>query len=189
MKGGFVTESVGTISRRECNHCETPFSQPSTGRPKKFCSDACKMAAYREKAFAVVVGAPVWHPKHEAGIVVSIHGDRAYCAFRRGDGRIWADLNVAEGRVAVIGKPRKLPAWTSPRQRDRKPRQNRRADFRDIHNSIFYASVGGERPDHVPTYRRTRWGASRKFKDYTYVINDRLAHLVDRAKNNKEQYL
>ena len=32
-----------------CDHCETEFTPASTGRPPKFCSNACKQKAYRER--------------------------------------------------------------------------------------------------------------------------------------------
>lgn len=32
-----------------CARCPAPIVQPPTGRPRKFCSDACKVAAYRHR--------------------------------------------------------------------------------------------------------------------------------------------
>jgi endogenous inhibitor of DNA gyrase (YacG/DUF329 family) len=36
----------------ECVHCETALIQPDTGRPRRFCSDACRQADYRERMAA-----------------------------------------------------------------------------------------------------------------------------------------
>jgi endogenous inhibitor of DNA gyrase (YacG/DUF329 family) len=33
----------------ECVHCGTALVQPDTGRPRRFCSDACRQAEYRER--------------------------------------------------------------------------------------------------------------------------------------------
>jgi endogenous inhibitor of DNA gyrase (YacG/DUF329 family) len=33
----------------ECVHCATALIQPDTGRPRRFCSDACRQADYRER--------------------------------------------------------------------------------------------------------------------------------------------
>lgn len=33
----------------ECAHCASPIAQPLTGRPRKFCDDACKAADYRAR--------------------------------------------------------------------------------------------------------------------------------------------
>jgi endogenous inhibitor of DNA gyrase (YacG/DUF329 family) len=33
----------------ECVHCGTALIQPDTGRPRRFCSDACRQADYRER--------------------------------------------------------------------------------------------------------------------------------------------
>ena len=31
----------------ECAECATPLTQPVTGRPRRFCSDACRQASHR----------------------------------------------------------------------------------------------------------------------------------------------
>jgi hypothetical protein len=36
----------------ECVHCDTTLIQPDTGRPRRFCSDACRQADYRERMAA-----------------------------------------------------------------------------------------------------------------------------------------
>jgi endogenous inhibitor of DNA gyrase (YacG/DUF329 family) len=33
----------------ECIRCGTALVQPDTGRPRRFCSDACRQAEYRER--------------------------------------------------------------------------------------------------------------------------------------------
>jgi hypothetical protein len=33
----------------ECIHCGTALIQPDPGRPRRFCSDACRQADYRER--------------------------------------------------------------------------------------------------------------------------------------------
>jgi hypothetical protein len=33
----------------ECVHCGTALIQPDTGRPRRFCSDACRQADYRDR--------------------------------------------------------------------------------------------------------------------------------------------
>lgn len=33
----------------ECAHCGDPITQPRTGRPRRFCNDACKAADYRAR--------------------------------------------------------------------------------------------------------------------------------------------
>jgi hypothetical protein len=37
----------------ECVHCGTTLIQPDTGRPRRFCSDACRQADYRERVSAL----------------------------------------------------------------------------------------------------------------------------------------
>ncbi len=33
----------------ECENCATPISQPRTGRPRRYCSPACRQADYRAR--------------------------------------------------------------------------------------------------------------------------------------------
>lgn len=33
-----------------CVHCGAPLRQPASGRPRRYCSPACKQAAYRHRA-------------------------------------------------------------------------------------------------------------------------------------------
>jgi|GEM_PF-4364237 len=39
----------GADFRNPSSTCGNPVPQPATGRPRKFCSDACRQAAYRTK--------------------------------------------------------------------------------------------------------------------------------------------
>jgi len=34
----------------ECQHCATGLTQPKTGRPRRYCSDACRSADHRAKS-------------------------------------------------------------------------------------------------------------------------------------------
>ena len=36
----------------ECVHCGTALIQPDTGRPRRFCCDACRQADYRDRVVA-----------------------------------------------------------------------------------------------------------------------------------------
>lgn len=40
---------VDDPSPPECVHCGAALIQPDTGRPRRFCSDACRQADYRER--------------------------------------------------------------------------------------------------------------------------------------------
>lgn len=33
----------------ECQTCAEPLTQPATGRPRRYCSDACRQADYRSR--------------------------------------------------------------------------------------------------------------------------------------------
>jgi ParB family chromosome partitioning protein len=37
------------MARRKCATCKSPFDAPATGRPKRYCSDRCRDAAYRKR--------------------------------------------------------------------------------------------------------------------------------------------
>jgi len=37
----------------ECQNCATPLVQPATGRPRRFCSDACRSSDYRARGGAL----------------------------------------------------------------------------------------------------------------------------------------
>jgi hypothetical protein len=59
----------------ECQECAEPLTQPATGRPRRFCSDACRQrAAYHANPDADVVGpaskefgrlSATWPPLHD----------------------------------------------------------------------------------------------------------------------------
>lgn len=34
----------------ECDECATPLIQPATGRPRRYCSDACRQASHRTRS-------------------------------------------------------------------------------------------------------------------------------------------
>ena len=36
-----------TWAAADCERCGAPLGQPTTGRPRRFCSNACKQMAYR----------------------------------------------------------------------------------------------------------------------------------------------
>jgi len=40
------------VSRDLCPRCSAPLVRAATGRPRKWCRDACKVAAHRERAHA-----------------------------------------------------------------------------------------------------------------------------------------
>ena len=49
-----ITEDLYTLmvddpNPPECVHCGTALTQPDTGRPRRFCTDACRQAEYRER--------------------------------------------------------------------------------------------------------------------------------------------
>jgi hypothetical protein len=90
---------------------------------------------------------------------------------------MWREFH--ERDVTVLSSPKRLPKWVDGRQ-GRGRKGHRRDSFNPI-NDIRAASVGGEHPDTVPTYRRNVKGRGRLMKDYSKPINNRIARLLERA--------
>lgn len=177
MKGGFVTDSVGTIGRGETRR---------PGRPRKHASNAQRVAAHRAARLPkeIAVGCRVG-TRFGTGIVQTATPTLLFVAFRANDGRIWRDLSPSE--VTVISKPKALPKWVTGYQRDRRIRVNRLVQMSSyMDNSVLHASVGRESQDSVPTYRRgTKGGKSVVRKDYTKAINNKLVELIEYARRAK----
>lgn len=53
-----MTVTKPVTKPRRCKACGTRISQPTTGRPREFCDDACRQRAHRRRA-----ARPVWHSR------------------------------------------------------------------------------------------------------------------------------
>jgi len=70
----------------ECQTCATPLIQPATGRPRRFCSNACRQADYRDRE-----PEPVWDGLSQRARVLIMNAGltvTAFVAWHQGDG-VW----------------------------------------------------------------------------------------------------
>ncbi len=169
MSGNFVTEN-GT------RHGEGS----KRGRPRKHADNAARQKSYRRRqgaAAPVEISTRVRHDKHGAGIVINLLSEgRAYVAF---PGRIWRDLPVSE--LASTGIAKKIPTWADPEIRNPKKRLVQPFGFSE-EKSLVYASFPGVNIKDIPVFKRNVAGKGRKFKDFTKVVNSRIARLIWKAK-------
>ncbi|MEV6239097.1 hypothetical protein [Lentzea sp. NPDC051838] len=42
-------QRIGVAAAPQCQRCATPFSQAAVGRPRRYCGNACRQAAYRQR--------------------------------------------------------------------------------------------------------------------------------------------
>lgn len=184
-----VTESVGTIHRERCS-CGKPFYRVG----QKYCSPACKQAAFRERHLPkdALIGCRVETPAGR-GIIVLASPTAFRVAFRNNDGRSWKEFNRSEIRITSTPKP--LPQWASwngrpPRHRKGYTRAFGGKTVGDGEDNIFAASVAGESPEETPTYYTRKgsngWGVRYARKNYTKAINSAIAGFVARAKGLTE---
>lgn len=86
------------MATRECAQCKTRFDVPNTGRPKKFCSDRCRLVNHRQLQRAkrglsvpsVLVEEPRW-VRHIRKRPVTVEGRAASVT----DPATWASLDAA----------------------------------------------------------------------------------------------
>lgn len=150
------------------------------GRPRKHTDNAARQKAYRQRQGAAAPfepGTRVRHEKHGAGIIINLLSNgRTYVAF---PGRIWRDLPVSE--LAATGVAKKIPTWADPEIRNTKKRSVQSAKFPGD-KSLVFACFPGVNIKDIPVYTRKVNSRSRKFKDFTDVVNYRIASLVWAAK-------
>jgi len=141
-------------------------------------SDAQRVAAHRAAKLPAVptVGCRAHCPAGK-GIITRTFGTTVTLAFLDNDKRTWREYH--ERDVTVLSVPKELPKWTNGRHC--RGRKGHRREFFNPVNDVQAASVGGEKPNTVPTYRIKRAGRSVLRKDYTRTINNRLAHLIEGA--------
>ena len=58
-------EETQDLHIRHCAYCSAPFALLIKGRKRRYCSDACKMMAYRARKFQQVPSAPGHGGSHE----------------------------------------------------------------------------------------------------------------------------
>ena len=188
MTGSFVTESVGTLLRGEgfCLYCEESFPQAKTGRPKRFCRHAHKVAYYRAagRPTAVLPGAKC-RTAHGKGIILHT-GPVIRVIYRENDRRVWREHSAAE--VTVLTAPVPFPQWVKGRHRPgRVNRMSRLFDPTtktakyDPSKDPKMGYMPGENEYAVRRYTVRRAGKGKKFKDYSKLIDSTLANYIDAA--------
>lgn len=152
------------------------------GRPRKYTDQAAKQKAYRQRKGSAVPfgeGTRVHHEKHGAGVIIRmLSQERAYVAYPE---RVWRDLPTSELTPAGIAK--KIPVWADPTI----PNPKKRVQMVPLSafpgdKSLVLASFPDVSIKDIPVYTKNVAGKSRTFKDFSGVINDRIARLIWRAK-------
>jgi hypothetical protein len=87
----------------DCRVCGNSLKPQKTGRPPKFCSDACRKAGQRRRE-NTEFNRYVSHPRYGVGFLICNIRDRAYVQFAGRDGYILRDL-LAES-IATHKGPR-----------------------------------------------------------------------------------